>query len=100
VNGRRAKGDTPLESPAKRGYTPLDTPERWEGNSQANAFAPLKMDGDQRDNMPLVHNVMREFTKFARGSISESLRGVQEGRSPSFHIFPFPSGEGDTGDGA
>jgi putative hydrolase of the HAD superfamily len=28
TNRRRTKGDTPLESPAKRGYTPLDTPKR------------------------------------------------------------------------
>jgi len=28
------------------------------------------------------------------------LRGVKEGRSLSYRIFPFPSGEGDQGDGA
>jgi hypothetical protein len=26
--------------------------------------------------------------------------GVEEGRSPSYDIFPFPSGEGDKEDGA
>ena len=28
------------------------------------------------------------------------LKGVKEGRSPSYHLVPFPSGEGDTGDRA
>ena len=31
---------------------------------------------------------------------SKYLGRVKEGRSPSYHICPLPSGEGDTGDGA
>jgi hypothetical protein len=33
-------------------------------------------------------------------SFQTLFRGVKEGRSPSYHIFPFPTGEGDKGDGA
>jgi hypothetical protein len=36
------KGDTPLESPAKRGSTPLDTPKRCEGLSSGKCSSHLK----------------------------------------------------------
>jgi len=55
-----------------------------------------KLDIKPMDSLFIRRNYRLEIQLFA----SKYLGGVKEGRSPSQHISPFPSGEGDTGDGA
>ena len=77
-----------MESPFQRGYTPLDTPKRWADLIFGKGRLHLK---ERQDSEAYMH-----FRHSQRFCIWESKRGA----SPSYHIFPFPSGEGDTGDGA
>ena len=69
-----------MVSSAKRGSTPLDSPK------------------GERGIISVVYTVNRRVSE--RSSPQILMKGVKEGRSPSYYIVPFPSGEGDTGDRA
>ena len=80
------KGDTPLVPPFQRGYTPLDTPKRCGASFLVRVIYTLWA------------CLLIKWGILCSGR--RPIQGVEEGRSPSYFFFPFPSGEGDTGDGA
>ena len=74
-----------MESPVSRGSTPRAPQNGVRAVLRQGSFSPYK-EGE---------TIWREGN-----TPKHPYGGVIEGHSPSYYILPFPSGEGDTGDGA
>jgi hypothetical protein len=75
-----------LESPVQRDFTPLTPQNGEEAGSWASAFAPLKEAENRRDNIPLLRDVEREFTKVTRAAISKYYKKGTKGIGPHYLI--------------